>query len=76
MPPLVAYAGDKLPVSWDHDLLPEFLWLALLCDQQGYRIAVECAIELSDTVNSVLRDDKRKRGFSLASDYYVEVGCQ
>jgi len=64
------YPGDKLSfVNWYRDFLPEFLWIALLCDQQGYRKAVDCAIELSDIVNAVIQDDKRKCGFSLASDY-------
>jgi len=70
VPPLLQYPGDKLsPVNWYRDFLPEFLWIALLCDQQGYRVAVNNSIKLSDTINSVIHDTKRKGGFCVASDY-------
>lgn len=70
VPPLLQYPGDKLsPVNWYRDFLPEFLWIALLCDQQGYRVAVNNAIKLSDTINSVIHDTKRTGGFCVASDY-------
>jgi len=61
---------DKLsPSSWYLDRFPELVWLALLSDQQGYRAAVDYAIKLSDIVNSVVADPKRKCGFYMASDY-------
>jgi hypothetical protein len=70
IPPLLQYPEGKIsPVNWYRDLLPEFLWIALLCDQQGYRAAADNAIKLSDIVNSVVRDTKRQCGFYLASDY-------
>lgn len=70
IPPLLVYPGDKLSfVSWYRDLLPEFLWIALLCDQQGYRVAVDSVIKLSDIVNTVVRNKRRRCGFCLASDY-------
>lgn len=61
---------DKLSLSsWYLDRFPELIWLALLSDQQEYRAAVNYAIKLSDIVNSVVEDTKRKCGFYMASDY-------
>jgi hypothetical protein len=70
IPLLLQYPEGKLSVvSWYHDMLPEFLWIALLCDQQGYRAAVDNAVKLSGILNSVVQDTKQKCGFCLASDY-------
>ena len=70
LPPLLTYPSERLSlVSWYHDLLPELLWLALLRDQQGYRVAIESAIQLSDIVNAVMQSEERRSGFCLASDY-------
>ena len=70
IPPLLQYPEGKIhPVNWYRDFLPEFLWIALLCDQQGYKVAVKNTIKLSDTVNSVINDTKRTGGFCIASDY-------
>jgi len=70
IPPLLQYPEGKISlVNWYRDFLPEFLWIALLCDQQGYRAAVDNAVKLSDIVNSVVRDTKQKCGFCSASDY-------
>jgi hypothetical protein len=55
-------------ISWDRDMLPELLWLALLSDQRGYHVAVENAIQLSDIMNTVVHES-RKGGFNLASDF-------
>lgn len=68
IPPLLQIK-NMTPSSWYLDRFPELLWLALLSDQIGYRTAIEYAIKLSEIVNSVVNDDKRKCGFYMASDY-------
>lgn len=67
LPPFMTYP-KLVPISWAHDMLPELLWLALLSDQLGYRVAIQNAIQLSDIVNTIVREP-RKGGFNLASDF-------
>jgi hypothetical protein len=70
IPPLLQYPEDRfLLVSWYRDLLPELLWIAVLCDQQGYKRTVDSALQLGDIVNATITDEDRKRSFALASDY-------
>jgi len=67
LPPFMTYPKLET-ISWGQDMLLEFLWLALLSDQRGYRVAVQNAIKLSDIMNTVV-EESRKRGFNLASDF-------
>lgn len=67
LPPFMTYPKFET-ISWARDMLPELLWLALLSNQQGYRVAVQNAIQLSDIMNTVV-EGPRKGGFNLASDF-------
>lgn len=66
IPPLLQYKLQL--VNWTHDLIPELLWLGLLCDQLGYRKTIQCALKLSQIINGAAGEG-RKCAFSIASDY-------
>ena len=68
IPPLTAELGPLTEIRWVNDLVPEFVWLALLSDRCGLKIGTDLARRLALAANAA-RGAKRKAWFALTSAY-------
>lgn len=68
VPPLIAELGRFSEIRWVNDLVPEFVWLALLCDRHGLQTGTDLARRLALAATDARRA-KRREWFALASAY-------
>lgn len=68
VPPFVHYFGEISEVSWIKKGLPEYIWLALLHENLGDRMAVETVTTLTRTCRRS-QEDLEHHVFAAASSY-------
>ncbi len=68
IPPFVAQIGPIGEVRWATDLVPEFLWLAMLIDEHGHKRGVDLSRQLA-VAAAWSRIDRPKEWFARASAY-------
>ena len=68
IPPLIADLGPLNEIRWLNDLVPEFVWLALLSDRYGLKTGTDLARRFA-LAATVARGEKRRKWFALASAY-------
>ena len=68
IPPLTAELGPLTEIRWVNDLVPEFVWLALLSTRYGPKMGTDLARRLALAANAA-RGAKRKAWFALTSAY-------
>ena len=72
IPPFIAELGPLREIRWVNDLVPEFLWLALLSDRHGLKTGTDLARRLALAAIDA-RGAKPKGWFALTSTY-AELG--
>lgn len=68
--PLVDKLGDVLtPTSWSLNRLPEYIWLALILDNQGRTDGISCCVRIINKIRAVDSDfDSVKLSYILSKE--------
>lgn len=69
IPPMIYKMDGKLQeTDFTKDILPDILWMGLICEEIGYKEGIKLIKELCDSANE-LNDDGNYINFSIAHNY-------